>query len=348
MVIRRLLLNGFATLLGLVGTLTIAGEMAPAFALAVTESADFPGSSSFGIGSVSAGTLDAGANSVAGSLAGTCVVGDCNGINAGDTQDSFKITVPAGHQITSLTVTTSAVSGPAGFTATMSMRSPTITVIPTSFLALNGTTANLIGSPIGPGEYSISVFGQGATAAGAFSLNWSVALTLAAIVIDEDADDDGIPDAEDNCPTVPNPDQTDSNGDGFGDACVSPTATISDDAHVDRTATIGTFSAIKRAASIGAASAVGELTTVNQDVVVGDGVDIGSFVVIDRNVTILDDVVIGDGVHIGQGSVICSDAQIGSGATLGKNVFVNTGQVVPATSVLSGEKVAPSPASCSP
>jgi Putative Ig domain/Galactose oxidase, central domain/Thrombospondin type 3 repeat/Kelch motif len=34
-----------------------------------------------------------------------------------------------------------------------------------------------------------------------------------------DTDRDGIPDASDNCPTVPNPNQADSNGDGIGDAC---------------------------------------------------------------------------------------------------------------------------------
>jgi YVTN family beta-propeller protein len=41
-----------------------------------------------------------------------------------------------------------------------------------------------------------------------------------------DADGDGIQDDADNCPTVANPDQTDSNGDGYGDACVDPTVTI--------------------------------------------------------------------------------------------------------------------------
>ena len=34
-----------------------------------------------------------------------------------------------------------------------------------------------------------------------------------------DADRDGIPDAQDNCPLVPNPDQLDSDGDRIGDAC---------------------------------------------------------------------------------------------------------------------------------
>ncbi|MCB9530015.1 MAG: MYXO-CTERM sorting domain-containing protein [Myxococcales bacterium] len=34
-----------------------------------------------------------------------------------------------------------------------------------------------------------------------------------------DSDDDGICDAEDNCPQTPNPDQADADGDGVGDAC---------------------------------------------------------------------------------------------------------------------------------
>ena len=39
---------------------------------------------------------------------------------------------------------------------------------------------------------------------------------------DDDADGDGIPNAADNCPSVFNPDQQDSVGDGVGDACRQP------------------------------------------------------------------------------------------------------------------------------
>lgn len=37
--------------------------------------------------------------------------------------------------------------------------------------------------------------------------------------VQPDGDGDGVPDAQDNCPSTPNPDQRDTDGDGLGDAC---------------------------------------------------------------------------------------------------------------------------------
>lgn len=40
--------------------------------------------------------------------------------------------------------------------------------------------------------------------------------------LEPDGDDDFVPDNRDNCPTVPNPDQRDSDGNGLGDGCEGP------------------------------------------------------------------------------------------------------------------------------
>jgi hypothetical protein len=46
------------------------------------------------------------------------------------------------------------------------------------------------------------------------------------VVAARDTDGDGIPDASDNCPSVANPDQADSNGNGIGDVCDGATVTL--------------------------------------------------------------------------------------------------------------------------
>lgn len=44
-------------------------------------------------------------------------------------------------------------------------------------------------------------------------------LSVTAVFVPSDLDDDGVPDSEDNCPFTPNADQADADGDGVGDAC---------------------------------------------------------------------------------------------------------------------------------
>src|SRR5688500_10362436 len=83
---------------------------------------------------------------------------------------SFNVTVPAGYQVTSFTVTSSNWVVPAGFRTTTSVAKVTATpptasyaappVIPTTDLVAIGTTANLVTTPLGPGVYGVSVFGQ--------------------------------------------------------------------------------------------------------------------------------------------------------------------------------------------
>lgn len=158
------------------GALSLSAET---LAITVSESSDFPGGSSFP--GVNVGTLEAGSNSVSGALSGTCVPFDCNGGSAGDTQDSFTFTVAAGSVLNGLFITTSDVAGPAGFTVTFGMRDSSSTVIPTTFLPLDAMSGNLLALPLGEGTYSASIFGQGASEAGAYSLNWSIELNAAPV-----------------------------------------------------------------------------------------------------------------------------------------------------------------------
>jgi hypothetical protein len=171
--------NRYALILAVLVCLT--GAVA---AFDVTETTDYPGGLNYTF-DPSVGALDPGSNTVSGSLSGNCVLSsfvDCNPgtLAGGDTQDTFLLTVPTGYQMTSLSVTTSNVSGPTGLSASMELDSPTAGVVQfTPFLSpLPGTTANLISSPVAAGVYGLSIFGQQAGAAGAYSLDWSVAMTL--------------------------------------------------------------------------------------------------------------------------------------------------------------------------
>ena len=168
-----------------------------------------------------------------------------------------------------------------------------------------------------------------------------------------DLDNDGVLDDDDNCPTVANPDQTDSDGDDNGDACVAP-GSIPSNATVGANPIIGDGSQLNKGIIIGDNLQIGEFVTVNKDVTAGDNLVVGDFSTINRGVEIGDDVDIGSNVSIGrnvliqdgvtidndtivnQGVHICLNATIGEAVIIGKNRRIDPNANVVDGTVLGG------------
>jgi hypothetical protein len=140
---------------------------------------------------VEAGTLDIGSTSISGTLAGNCVIGDCNGLTPDgfaqvDTQDDVIFTINTGSQLDSIFVTTSNVSGPADFSASFNLSAlsdPSTSLIFTPFLPLSSTSGNQVTSALSAGTYVLSMFGQGASAPGVYALDYSIELNISAVPI---------------------------------------------------------------------------------------------------------------------------------------------------------------------
>jgi hypothetical protein len=131
-----------------------------------------------------------------------------------------------------------------------------------------------------------------------------------------DAVGDGVPNVADNCPIIPNPDQTDVNNDDFGDICVSPQASIASGAElgcgviiskgvkIQTDAEIGDLVQIDHGASInnrtvvGSESIIGSNSRLVKDVHIGERVRIGNNVTIRKKIVIPDDTVIPDGASV--------------------------------------------------
>jgi acetyltransferase-like isoleucine patch superfamily enzyme len=155
-----------------------------------------------------------------------------------------------------------------------------------------------------------------------------------------DTDGDGVFDDVDNCPTIANPTQADSNNDGFGDACVSPTTTIPPGATVDPTATIGSNTTINTGVTIGANGRIGDNVGLGQDTSVGDDTTVGDGTTINKECSIGDNGRIGTGVVIGQETSIGDHVIIGDYAQIGKLVYLcHDVAVDPSTKVGSNAKI---------
>jgi hypothetical protein len=97
----------------------------------------------------------------------------------------------------------------------------------TAYVLLNSNTSHALGS--GPAQGGLPFASEGDLSAGDkldfvvdYNGAWDYDTTFLALTITfvgPDSDFDGIIDAEDNCPDVPNKDQIDSDNDGVGDEC---------------------------------------------------------------------------------------------------------------------------------
>ena len=174
-----------------------------------------------------------------------------------------------------------------------------------------------------------------------------------------DPDHDGVVNDIDNCPTITNLDQSDANGDGFGDACVSPTVFIPSTADIGANPIIGSGTVINSGVSLGANATIGanvilnklvrggtnltigDGTKIDQGTQIGENVSIGSNVIIGKNVVIGSDVEIGHFTTIGTDSSVGSNARIGNNVRLGVSVAVAAGAVVPNGARVGARKSVP-------
>jgi UDP-3-O-[3-hydroxymyristoyl] glucosamine N-acyltransferase len=147
-----------------------------------------------------------------------------------------------------------------------------------------------------------------------------VPLTLAA-----DLDADGVDDAVDNCLGVANSSQSDTNGDGRGDDCVHPTATVHPSVVLGSGARVGAGAVLGPAAVLGVGAVVAPRARL--DSAVSAPVTVGDAAVVGRRS------VVGGGSTVGTGVVISPDATVGSGVALGFGAVVGYGAHVdgPAT-----------------
>ncbi len=168
-----------------------------------------------------------------------------------------------------------------------------------------------------------------------------------ASIVPLDSDGDGIFDSVDNCPTIANSDQIDTNNDGYGDACIAPdviilngvvlwdNVIIEGGSEIRRRVVIGSNSHIHENVIVSRESIVGSDVIINEGTLlkvganIGANVEIGSGVMIGRNVQIGVGVIIGDGTVIKRNTIIGDNSVIGAGVFRGNTAVILVGTIIP-------------------
>jgi acetyltransferase-like isoleucine patch superfamily enzyme len=143
-----------------------------------------------------------------------------------------------------------------------------------------------------------------------------------------DRDGDGVPDGVDNCPSVANPDQSDADGDGLGDDCVSPDVVLPPSAHFGANPVIGQGTMVEGGVVFGDDAVIGEFVRIFRLARGGDRVTVGDFATIGRRVRL------GDDVTVGFASKIEAGATVGDGVTIGDRVVIRRNAVVEQQAVI--------------
>jgi acetyltransferase-like isoleucine patch superfamily enzyme len=155
-----------------------------------------------------------------------------------------------------------------------------------------------------------------------------------------DRDGDGVPDLQDNCPTVANSDQSDAAADGFGDACVSPDAILAPDLQLGANPRIGAGTVIEPSVAIGDDAVIGEFVRVARGTRIGDRVALADFVSLGRRSSLGSDVAIGFATRFEGGIVIGDSVAIGDQVVVRRNVVIGDRAVVqPLVVLFAGARI---------